>query len=177
MNSKISALLVVLLFLVSYSNAQEKTKKELKEEKKLALQKEVEMLVNTKEFVFIGQTAFPIGYKTVNLNANSNYVKFYPDQIDCYMPFFGKNYGYATGGVNSTDVGIKFIGKPTNYTVTTSKKNHVITATVEDANDTYTINVHVGFDGASTLSIQCTNRSNISYGGQIYPLPTSEEPK
>jgi hypothetical protein len=176
MNSKISVLIVVFLFLGCFANAQEKSKKELKEEKKLALQKEVEMLVNTKEFVFIGQTAFPIGYKTVNLNVNSNYVKFYPDLIDCFMPYFGKNYGYGTGG-NSTDVGMKFKGKPTNYTVKTTKKNHVIEATVEDSNDTYTINVHVGFDGASTLSILCTNRSNISYGGQIYPLPTSEEPK
>ena len=38
MNSKISALLVVFLFLASYTNAQEKSKKEVKEEKKLALQ-------------------------------------------------------------------------------------------------------------------------------------------
>ena len=176
MKTKFSVLMLVFLFLASYTNAQEKSKKEVKEEKKLALQKEVEMLVNTKEFVFIGQTAFPIGYKTVNLNVNSNYVKFYPDLIESFMPYFGKSYGYGTGG-NNTDVGLKFKGKPTDYTVTTSKKNHVITATIKDSNDTYTINIHVGFDGASTLSILCTNRSNISYGGQIYPLPTSEEPK
>jgi len=174
MKSKISVLLVAFLFLVSYANAQEKSKKELKEEKKVALQKEVEMLVNTKEFIFIGQTAFPIGYKSMNLNPNSNYVKFNAEYIESRMPFFGKSYGTAT---NSTDVGLQFEGKPEEFTVTTGKKNHDITAVVKTEADTYTINVTVGFDGASTLSIISNNRSNISYGGQIYPLPTSEEPK
>ena len=174
MNSKISVLIVVFFFLFSFTNAQEKSKKELKEEKKMALQKEVEMLVNSREFIFIGQTAFPIGYKTVNLNANSNYVKFHADYIESRMPYFGKSYGTAA---NSTDVGLQFEGKPTEFTVKTGKKNHDITAVVKSETDTYTINVTVGFDGASTLSIISNNRSNISYGGQIYPLPTSEEPK
>lgn len=174
MNSKITALIVILLFLFNSTNAQEKSKKELKEEKKMALQKEVEMLVNTKEFIFIGQTAFPIGYKSMNLNPNSNYVKFNPEYIESRMPFFGKSYGTAT---NSNEVGLQFEGKPTEYTVKTGKKNHDITTVVKGETDTYTINVTVGFDGASTLSIISNNRSNISYGGQIYPLPTSEEPK
>jgi len=176
MNLKISILLAFFLFFVSFTNGQEKTKKQIKEEKKIALQKEVEMLVNTKEFIFIGETAFPIGYKTVNLGTNSNYLKFHPDYIESFMPYFGKSYGYGTGAT-SNEVGMKFEGKPTEFTVTTGKKNHVVKAVVNGASDTYTINVTVGFDGASTLSIISTNRSNISYGGQIYPLPTSEEPK
>lgn len=166
--------MVLIFVLASFTYAQEKSKKQIKEEKKIELQKEVEILVNTKEFIFVGQTAFPIGYKTMNLNANSNYVKFNADFIESRMPFFGKSYGTAT---NSTDVGLQFEGKPEDFTITTGKKNHDITAVVKSESDTYTINVTVGFDGASTLSIISNNRSNISYGGQIYPLPTSEEPK
>jgi len=166
--------MVLIFVLASVTYAQEKSKKQIKEEKKIALQKEVEMLVNTKEFIFIGQAAFPVGYKTMTLNPNSNYVKFNAEFIESRMPFFGKSYGTAT---NSTEVGLQFEGKPSEFTITTGKKNHDITAVVKDETDTYTINVTVGFDGASTLSIISNNRSNISYGGQIYPLPTSEEPK
>ncbi len=40
-------------------------------------------------FVFIGKTAFPQGFRTMDLTTNSNYVEFHPDMIKSEMPFFG----------------------------------------------------------------------------------------
>jgi hypothetical protein len=47
--------------------SQEKTKKELKEERKLEKQKEVAALVDAREFVFVARTTLPTGMKAVDL--------------------------------------------------------------------------------------------------------------
>jgi hypothetical protein len=174
MNSKISVLIVAFLFVSFFSNAQEKTKKEIKQEKKLALQKEVEKLVNSKEFVFIATMAIPAGYRSVSLDVNSNFVKFHPDHIESYMPYYGRTYN---AGASMNDPGLKFEGKPTEYTLETTKKEHRIKAVVKGPADNYTISLIVSFDASSSLSITSNNRSSISYNGQIYPYPDQKESK
>ena len=164
MITKISFLLFVLALAISVGYTQEKSKKQIKEEKKLALQKQVEEMVNAKEFVFVGRTAIPSGHKSVNLTTNTNYVKFHPDLIDSYMPYFGRAYsGVGYGG----DQGLKFTGKPEVFTVTKTKKEFEVTAEVKGSNDTYKISLSIGFEGNSTLGITSNNRSFISYYGEI----------
>jgi hypothetical protein len=174
MKLKFSVLLVVFLFIACFSNAQEKTKKQIKEEKKLALQKEVETLVNSKEFVFIGETAIPAGYRSVTLSTNSNYVKFHRENIESYMPYYGRTYN---AGASMSDPGLKFEGNPTEYTLEKTKKEHRIKAVVKGPADNYTISLIVNFDSSASLSITSNNRNSISYNGQIYPFPTQTESK
>jgi uncharacterized membrane protein len=174
MNSKFSILIVLFLLLASQAIAQEKTKKQIKEEKKIALQKEVDQLVNSKEFIFLAETAFPSGMRSVNLSVNSNYLKYHPTHIESYMPYYGRVYSAAP---YSSDNGLKFEGEPTEYKVTTGKKKYLVTTDVKGATDNYTLNLTVSFDGSASLSIISNNRSTISYGGQIYPPPTQEEKK
>lgn len=87
MKTKISILAIIFAITMSAGFAQEKSKKELKEEKKIERQKQIDSLVNAKTFDFVGRTAMPTGYKSVNLTTNTNYVKFQPALIDSYMPF------------------------------------------------------------------------------------------
>jgi len=174
MNSKYSVLIVFFLFLAQFTNAEGKSKKQIKEEKKIALQKEVEMLVNSKEFIFIAQTAFPAGYRSVTLSTNSNYVKFHPENIESYMPYYGRTYN---AGASSSDTGLKFEGNPTEYTLETTKKDHRIKAIVKGPADNYTISLIVSFDSSASLSITSNNRNSISYHGQIYPYPDKTESK
>ena len=174
MKSRFSVLMVVCLLFATFTNAQEKTKKQIKEEKKLALQKEVETLVNSKEFIFIGTTAFPAGYRSVTLSANSNYVKFHPESIESYMPYYGRTYN---AGAYGSDPGLKFEGNPTEYTLKTTKKDHRINAVIKGSADNYTISLIVNFDSSASLSIISNNRNSISYNGQIYPNPSQTESK
>jgi hypothetical protein len=174
MKVRFSLLLVVFLFVSFFSNAQEKTKKQIKQENKLALQKEVEKLVNSKEFIFIGTTAFPAGYRSVTLSTNSNYVKFHPENIESYMPYYGRTYN---AGSSMNDPGLKFEGNPTEYTLETTKKDHRIKAVVKGPADNYTISLIVSFDSNASLSIISNNRNSISYNGQIFPYPTQTESK
>lgn len=173
MKSRFSILMVLVFVLSSFTYAQEKSKKQIKEEKKIALQKEVEQLVNSKEFIFIGTTAFPAGYRSVTLATNSNYVKFHPENIESYMPYYGRTYN---AGSSMSDPGLKFEGSPTEYTLETTKKDHRIKAVVKGPADNYTISLIVSFDSSASLSITSNNRNSISYNGQIYP-PMQEEGK
>lgn len=164
MNPKISVLLVLFLLIGTSLFAQEKSKKQQREERTLEKQIQTEEMINAKEFVFIGRTAIPTGFKTMDLTTNTNYVKFHPDLIESYMPFFGKAYsGIGYGGDN----GLKFTGKPEDYTFVKGKKNYQINANVKGINDIFKLSLSVGFEGSATLSIICNNRSPISYNGEI----------
>ena len=164
MKTKVPILVMLLTLFVINSYSQEKSKQELKEERKIERQKQTEALVNAREFVFTGNTAFPQGGNSINLTSNTNYVKFHPDRIESELPFYGRAYsGAGYGG----DTGMKFDGKPEEYTVTKTKKEYQIEAVVKGENDTYRILLSVGFEGSASLSIISNNRSSISYSGEI----------
>lgn len=164
MKARVSVLAVILTLVVTTGFAQEKSKKQIKEEKKLEKQKQVEAMINAKEFVFVGKFAMPTGYKSVNLATNTNYVKFHPELIESYLPYFGTAYSGAGYGGES---GIKFKEKPTEYTFTKEKKKYQVEATVKGERDTYQLTLSVAFEGNATLIVTSNTRSAISYSGEI----------
>jgi hypothetical protein len=163
---KLSIFLVLLLFILPKGFSQEKSRKELKAERKIALQKQIDSLVNSREFVFIGTFAHPQGQRSVNLASNSNFMKFYTDSISSDMPFYGKAYNVGYGG----DSGLKFAGKAEKYTVKKEKKNYQIDAVVKGDHDSFQIFLSVSFSGGASLSINSNNRNPISYSGDISAL-------
>lgn len=164
MKTSILSVMVLLFLLVAPGISQEKSKKELKQERKLELQKQIETLINSKVFVFVGKTALPTGMRTVNLTTNPNFVKFHPDLIESEMPYFGKAYsGAGYGG----DTGLKFKGKPESFNVVKNNKNYKIDAVVSSSNDNFRLSLTVGLEGNGTLTIISNNRSSISYQGDI----------
>lgn len=174
MKVKISILAVVMALIVTNGFAQEKSKKELKEEKKIEKQKQVEAMMNAKAFDFVGRTAMPTGYKTVNLTTTTNYVKFQPELIDSYMPFYGRAFsGVGYGG----DEGMKFTGKPEEFSITKGKKNYQVNATVKGEKDTFRLSMSVSFEGSASLTITSNNRSVISYSGEIKAPEVKSEKK
>jgi hypothetical protein len=171
MKTKISVLVALFALIQIIGFAQETTTKPTKEEKKAEKQKQIEAMVNAKEFVFIGRTALPMGYKSVNLASHTNFVKFHPDTIDSYMPYYGKAYsGIGYGG----DTGLKFTGKAEEYTVTKGKKNYQVEAVVNTNKDSFRISLSVSFEGTASLVINSNYRSPISYNGDI---SAPEKPK
>jgi hypothetical protein len=171
MKTKIAIAGILFSLIMSNSFSQEKSKKELKAEQKLERQKQTEAMVNAKEFVFIGRTALPQGARSVDLTTRQNFVKFHPELIESEMPYFGRAYaGAGFGG----DTGLKFKGKPEEYTLTRNNKNFMITAKVKGERDTYNLSLSVGFEGNASLSISSNNRSTISYNGDI---TAPEKPK
>jgi hypothetical protein len=164
MKTRFSLSVLILSLVITNGFSQEKTKKELKEEKKIEKQKQIEAMVNDTNFVFVARTALPTGMKSVNLTTNSNYVKYKPDLIDSYMPYFGRAYSSVGYG---GDTGLKFTGKPEEFTVTKTKKEFQVNAVVSSSTDKFNLSLYIGFEGSASLTISSNSRSTISYQGEI----------
>ncbi len=165
LNNSLTVVLMLLFTVLSLTNttAQEKSKKQLKEEKKLEKQKQTALLVDSKEFVFVANTVMPQGGRTINLTTEYT-VEFHPDLIKSDLPFFGRAFsGVGYGG----DEGMRFEGKPSDYSMEKTKKAYVIKANVRGERDSYSMMLSVYFEGSATLSISSNNRSSISYYGDI----------
>lgn len=168
-----------ILILVFFSSlfiscfAQEKSKKELKAEKEAQKQKEIEDLINSKNFVFEAQKVTPQGGRFLNLDYNTYFLKFKTDKTTCDLPFFGRAYNVPYGG---GDGGIKFEGTPENISIEKKKKSYIIKARVKGKDDVYDLLFSVFFDGGATLSVNSNNRASISYDG-IIEAPKVEENK
>jgi hypothetical protein len=164
-------LALLLSLVVTICFAQEKTKKQLRQTRKIEKQKQTEILVNSKEFVFVARNASPQGFRNIDLTSNANYIKFQPDFIKSEMPFFGRAYsGVAYRG----DGGLNFEGKPQEYTFKKEKKAYQIKAVVKGQYDVYKMYLSVFYDGSASLSINSNNRSTISYNGEIRPIEKKE---
>ncbi len=158
------AILVLLFSFFSFDGfAQEKTKKELKQERELQKQKETQALIDAKNFVFDAEKIYPQGARMINLDYNTYSLKFNSENVVCDLPFFGRGYNIGYG----SDGGIKFEGKPEKITVEQKGKKYTIKTTVKGENDVYDLLFTIFYDGGTTLNVNSNNRSSISYDGQI----------
>jgi hypothetical protein len=164
MTKKLSIFFLLAMLSFSSGYAQEKSKKQIKEERKIEKQNQVEAMVNAKVFVFTARTALPQGYKTVNLNTNMYNVSFSPEIINSYLPYYGRAYSGMSYG---NDTGLKFEGKPEEFSVTKGKKNFNVKAVVKGENDVFDISLSISFEGSASLTVNSNNRSPISYNGEI----------
>jgi hypothetical protein len=172
MRRKLLILLVLSCFLSLSVVAQEKTKKELKAERELQKQKEIEALIDSKNFVFEAQKAIPQGGRLLNLDYNTYFLKFNTEKTTCDLPFFGRAFNVAYGG----DGGIKFEGVPENIQIEKKKKSYTVKATVKGKDDTYSLMFSIFYDGGASLSVTSNNRASISYDGEI-EAPKNETDK
>jgi len=172
MKSKLSILLVLCCFLSLTVFAQQKTKKELKAERELQKQKEIEALIDAKKFDFEAQKVIPQGGRFVILDYNTYFLKFNPEKTTCDLPFFGRAFNVPYGG----DGGIKFEGTPQDIKVEKKKKSYILKTSVKGKDDVYNLMFSIFFDGGATLSVISNNRASISYDGEIR-TPKADEPK
>ena len=164
MKAKVLIILALSALIITPGFSQEKTKKELKKERKIERQKQTEALVNSREFVFSARTAMPQGGRSIDLSSNPGSVKFLPDLIKSDMPYFGRVTGFVSYG---GDGGMKFEGIPEGYTVTAEKKGYQVNAVVKGENDIYRLSLSVSLEGGASLAITSNNRSVITYSGEI----------
>lgn len=164
MKTLVTAFFLSFSILIGY--AQEKSKQQIKEEQKLAKQKAIDALVESKEYEFVADMAYPQGTRSISLTTNPNFLRFQKDTIHCEMPFFGRAFSVGYGG----DGGLDFKGAIKDYSIKKGKKNYTIKASVKSNTESYDIFLTVYFEGSANLSISSTNRISISYRGIIDKL-------
>jgi hypothetical protein len=145
--------------------SQEKTRKEIKNELRQEQQRQTEALVNSREFVFVGQTAFAPDGTTINLTTRTSYVKYHSDQIISCMPYFGK--ASSSAGMEG-DAGLKFEGKPETYTIEKLKKGYLVDVIVKSGGDIYRLKLNVMLNTTATLSVSSIKKSAVLYNGNIW---------
>lgn len=157
-------LLLIVLFVLSFPVlAQQKTKKELKAEKEQQQQKQIEALIDSKNFVFEAQKVTPQGGRFIILDYNRYFLNFNTEKTTCDLPFFGRGFNVPYGG----DGGIKFEGKPENIKVEKKKKNILFRASVKGQNDFYDLTFSIFSNGNASLTVNSNNRSSIVYDGIV----------
>jgi hypothetical protein len=162
---KIFMLLLLLPALTLSAFSQAGKQEENNDATQSARAEQVEMLMNSRQFVFHARRAEPSGGNSIDLTTNPNYVKFDTDMIESSLPFFGR--AYSGVGYNSGD-GLHFRGKPDAYTVEKKKNNWEISASVSTANDNYKLYLSVTPQGFASLSVSSNNLETISYAGEIH---------
>ena len=174
MKTKITFITLMMFVITGPGFAQESSRKAQRERIKLEQIQQTKMLVNSREFVFIAYRALPQRGGSIDLTTNPNYLKFHPDRIESYMPFFGRAYYADPGG----EGGIKFDGKPKVFNLKTRRggKGYELNTTVPGSRDNYQLNLSISPEGSATLMITSNDLSAISYYGEISkPEETKKE--
>jgi len=157
-------LLTLLVLAISTGYAQETTKKS-KEERKIEQQKKTKELVESKIFLFVGNTAYSEGGKSVSITSGPNSVSFSPEMVKSNLPFFG-TANTASAGFGGQS-GYTFEGKPDVFSVDSTKKGFQLKAVVKTVNESYTLNLSISTDGNANLNVYSINRSSMRYNGEI----------
>ena len=141
MKARIFFMAFILSLIFTSVFAQPASRKSERELNRIEKQKQIQALITSKEFVFEATYALPQGGKSIYLTGSSYTVKFHPDTIESYLPFFGRAYSVDYGG----EGGIKFVGKPTEFNVVTLKaeKGYNINATLKAPKDYYKLHLSV----------------------------------
>ena len=156
-------LLVLVTVLTAYvSNAQES--KEDKKKDKLA---QIEMLVQSKKFDFVAQTAIPTSGRTINLTSLYN-VRLSGDTLISDLPYFGRAY---VAPMNPSEGGIHFTSTQFSYDIKERKKGGWdVTLLPRDTKDVRQMYLTISQEGYASLQVGSENRQNISFNGYITPV-------
>jgi len=174
MKSIISYLVLSTLLMVSVQDSfgQKKSKKERRMEQFVETQK----LIDTKQFTFVPDRAFPQGGRSIDLTTNYGFIKIMGEETEGDMPFFGRGFTVPYGG----DGGIKFDKTSIeNEKIELNEKKMRITYSFEakGENDTFRISMDVSYNGNTSVNVISNNRSHISYNGEISKIEDKEKDK
>ncbi|WP_439184711.1 DUF4251 domain-containing protein [Carboxylicivirga taeanensis] len=165
----IITLSLILLSPTFSASAQKKNKKERQQEQFIETQK----LVNSKQFIFVPDRAFPQGGRSIDLTTNYGFVKVEGTETTGDLPYFGRAYSVPYGGGS----GIKFeTTSIKNEQIEINEKKMRISYSFEarSKEDTYSLKLDIGYNGNASLSVMSNNRSHISYNGQVSELKEEE---
>jgi len=172
MNTRGIFVVFLMILLLLPCSAQEISRKERRKRIKLEKEALIKELIHSREFVFTASRALPQNGRSIDLTSNSNSIKFHPDRIESYMPFYGRAYQIDFNG----EGGIKFEGKPTVFNIADKmRKGYEIKVVVPAAHENYQLNLFVSPDGSATLTINSISRAFISYYGNIGKIEALKE--
>ena len=119
--------------------------------------------VEQRNFVFVAQTAVPMGKPTRQLTSEYT-LTVSGDTIDCYLPYYGRSY---SAPINS-EGGIKFKTSDADFTISPKKKDGWdVLIKPKEVPDVQELRLGVYSNGSATLQVSSTNRQLITFNGYV----------
>jgi len=170
MKFKLKILISSLLLLFVFSGAFAQNK-EARKEKRQKAYLECLQLVESGEFKFEAEKAYPMGGSSIDLSTNSGFVKISENKSTADLPFFGRAYRIDYGG----DGGINFEGEILNKKLIRNDKKMKMTLSfdVKDK-ETYTVIMEIFSKKSASTIIRTDSKAHISYSGQLSELEDEE---
>src|SRR5690554_1404470 len=120
--------------------------------------------LDSTNFESLPNTMLPMAQASKNLVGSEYSVRFSQEMIVSDLPYYG--VAHRGKGVGR-DKGMRFQGRPTDFSVQDSEKGYQINASVKTDDDRFDISMHVSKSGYATLTIESKNRESISYDGEV----------
>jgi hypothetical protein len=170
MKSILKKLISSLLFIVLITgvSAQKKEERKIKRQKAYI---ECLQLIESGEFKFEAEKAYPQSGVSIDLTTNYGFLKISENKSECDLPFFGRAYRMEYGG----DGGMNFEGEIFNEKWTRNDKKNKFTYSfdVKDK-ESFTVIMEAFSKESCSLIIRCDSKAHISYSGQIVELEKEE---
>lgn len=125
---------------------------------------ELQNLIDSKNYVFVAQTALPIGRRAINLTSPYD-LKVSGDTVVSDLPYFGRAF---VAPMDPAEGGIHFTTANVSYSIKDRKKGGwEIAILPKDAKDVRQLFLTVSEDGYASLQVTSNNRQSIGYNGYI----------
>lgn len=134
-----------------------------KQGQKEQMERKVTEVLSQDCYKIIVDRAVPMAGRAVNLTS-SYMLQIHGDSIWASLPYFGRAYSASYGGGG----GIQFKEIASEKEVSPLKKGgSMIKFRIKTSEDTYTFQVSVFVNGASTIHVSPVNKQSISYYGDL----------
>jgi hypothetical protein len=145
-------------------NTVQKSKKQLKAEKKAQQIKEIRDIVTSKNFIFKAESVNQVNAGTKKLTSDFG-IEVRNDSIFSYMPYYGNAYSRDYTSFKNSPMG--FIQPMESYRQIRRKSGYAIDIKVKNQHDVIDLTFHISKTGITSVSASSINRQNITYTGEI----------
>lgn len=130
---------------------------------------ELNSLVNERNFRIENDWANPLGGENINLMTNPNFIEFKGDSVEVFLPYFGVRH---SGGGYGQNNGIKYEGIARNLEISEDRDKRRIVMEFEAKEDSEDLDFRIQLyaSGKTYTSVNSTQRSNISYDGEVLKM-------
>ena len=154
----------IVIILLALAGVKTTYGQEVNENKNLKRSSQIQGLIDSKNYVFVAQTAIPIGGRAINLTSPYE-VRVSGDTVASDLPYFGRAF---VAPINPSDGGIRFTSTNSNYKVKGRKKGGWdIEILPKDSKDVRQMLLTVSESGYGTLQVVSNNKQQISYNGYV----------
>lgn len=163
---------ILILSVLTLSAQEEMTRKEKKAARKAEQIAQTKALIESNAWQFDATQMLPTQGKSRNLTTSYSVV-VKDGQVDSYLPYMGRAYRAEYG---STDSPMTFKAEIQDFSVEDWKKDGwIVKFGAKNKSDRLDFTFTITNTGSATLSVNSTDRQNISYYGDIVKIEEVDE--